>query len=514
MMEERNETHEKEIEKFTKACTLFLDRLCISDLRSYGRDLGVARPTVMKKEELTEAIIGILTGRLLPIDISKQGAPVKNDYVDTRIPEKMEMLRQSFMPTLYQQLELRYRMERAQENKPVFFLHAPGEDDYVEIFRKKPSTDWAINPYEIYRGQVEYLDGEYYIFPLNGSDEQIVSLSLELVRMKKLREGDIVSYRAFQNRALGGCATEILTVNNYFTATPPMRPNFDECISFCSTERIHAYKAKKFCKEANKLVEWLLPMCMGQRGCVVAPPKAGKSTFLRQIAQAVGGSNEGITTYVLLINQPMDVIYAYSECVPKDYLFYTVQDEEPERHVFAAEFLLKRIKRMVENGENVFLVVDSLTELARAYNDTECSAGGQTLPCGLEEKTVAYIRNYFSTAKYLMRGGSVTMLSSISAATGDPADDFLVKELSSLANYQIALTDKLAKGRIYPAVDYLNCRVDKMDKVRTKSEQALDILLRKELIEKIGNEGLVDALKEGNTRRDFVKALEQAYYAK
>ncbi len=513
-METRDETKEKEIEKFSKACTLFLDRLCISDLRSYGRDLGVARPTVMKKEELTEAIIGILTGQLLPVDISNQGAPVKNDYVDTRIPEKMEMLRRSFMPNLYEQLELRYRMERVQENKPVFFLHAPGEDDYVGIFREKPSTDWEINPYEIYRGQVERLDGEYYIFPLDGNGEQIVSLSLELVQMKKLREGDIVSYRAFQNRALGGCATEILTVNAYFTEKPPMRPNFDECISFCSTERIHAYRAKKFNETANKLVDWLFPICMGQRGCVIAPPKAGKSTFLRQIAQAVGGGNEGLTTYVLLINQPMDVIYAYSECIPKDNLFYTVYDEEPERHVFTAEFVLKRIKRMVENGENVCLFVDSLTELARAYNETETSSGGQTLPCGLEEKTVSYAKNYFSTAKYLMRGGSLTMLSSISAATGDPADELLVKELLSIANYQIFLTDNLAKRRIYPAVDYLRCGAEQIEKVRSKSEQALDSLLREELIEKIGNEGLIEVLKDANTRRDFVKALEQVYYAK
>ncbi len=513
-MERKNETQDKEIEKFAKACTLFLDRLCISDLRAYGRDLGVARPTVMKKEELTEAIIGILTGQLLPIDISSQGAPVKNDYVDTRIPEKMEMLRKSFMPNLYGQLEMRYRMERAQENKPVFFLRSPKEDDYEEIFRVKPSTKWEINPFEIYRGQVEIVEGEYYIFPLSGNGEQIVSLSVELVQMKRLREGDIVSYRAFQNRALGGCATEILTVNAYFGEIPSMRPNFDDCISFCSTERLHAYKGKKFTSAACKFVDWLQPICMGQCALVVSPPKAGKSTFLKNIAQAVAYSNEGLTTYVLLVNQPMDVIYAYSECIPKDNLFYSIYGEEPDRHVFTAEFLLKRIKRIVENGENVFLVVDSLTELAKAYDDTDASLGGQTLPCGLEEKTETYIKNYFSNAKYLMRGGSLTMFASVSVNTGDPADDFLTKELTSTANYQISLTDSLAKKRIYPAIDYVGCYADKIEKVRSKSEQALHLLLKEELIEKIGNEGLVSALAKGETRRDFVKILEEAYYQK
>ncbi len=511
-MEAKTETKDKEIEKFTKACTLFLDRLCISDLRSYGRDLGVARPTVMKKEELEEAIIGILTGQLLPIDISAQGAPVKNDYVDARIPEKMEMLRKSFMPNLLQQLEIRYRMERAQENKPIFFLRSPTENEYEELFLEKPSTDWEINPYEIYRGQVERVAGEYYIFPMRGNGEQIVSVSDQLVRMKKLREGDIVSYRAFQNRALGGCATEILTVNAYFGEIPPMRPYFDECISFCSTERIHAYKSKKYPSAACKFIDWLLPICMGQRALLSAPPKAGKSSFLQEVAQAVGSINEGLTTYVLLINQPLDVIYAYSERIPKDNLFFTIYGEEAEKHVFLAEFLLKRIKRMVENGENVFLAVDSLSELAKAYNDTEASLSGQTLSCGLEEKTVAYMQNYFSSAKYLMRGGSLTMLAAVSVGTGDPVDDLLGKELRAVANYQISLTDDLAKAWTYPAVDYKNCGAEQMEKVRSKSEQALDTLLREELIDKIGNQGLVAALNSGATRRDFVKILEERYY--
>ncbi len=513
-MEAKDETQEKEIERFAKACTLFLDRLCISDLRSYGRDLGVARPTVMKKEELTAAIIGILTGQLLPIDISTQGAPVKNDYVDTRIPEKMEMLRKSFMPNLLQQLEMRYRMERAQETKPVFFLRSPGQDDYEELFRVKPSTHWDIHPYEIYRGQVDSVDGEYYIFPLSGNGEQIVSLSRELLQMKKLREGDIVSYRAFQNRALGGCATEILTVNSYFTDVPPTRPNFDECISFCSTERIQVYKPKKYAASIGKFIDWLLPICMGQRALVVAPPKAGKSSLLREVAQAVGAINEEITTYVLLINQPMDVVYAYSERIPKENLFYTVYGEEPDRHVFMAEFLLKRIKRMVESGKNVFLVVDSLSELARAYNDTEASLGGETFPCGLEEKTLSYIKNYFSAAKYLMRGGALTMLSACGVETGDPVEELLTKELSALANYQITLTDRLAKQRIYPAVDYRQSNAEKMEKLRTKGEQALDTLLREELLEKIGDEGLIAALTNAENKRAFVRILEDAYYKK
>ncbi len=513
-MEGISETQEREIEKFTRACTLFLDRLCIGDLRSYGRDLGVARPTVMKKEELTEAIIGILTGRLLPIDISTQGAPVKNDYVDTRIPEKMEMLRKSFMPNLLAQLELRYRMERAQENKPIFFLHSPIGETVEDLFQKKPSTEWEISPYEIYRGQVELVDGEYYIFPLSGNGEQIVSLSEELLRMKKLREGDIVSYRAFKNRALGGCATEILTVNSYFTDTPPMRPNFDECISFCSTERLQAYKTKKYASTACKFVDWLLPLCMGQRGALIAPPKTGKSTFLRELSQGIGYLNEELTTYVLLINQPMDVVYAYSEYIPKGNLFYTVYEESAERHVFMAEFLLKRVKRMVENGENVFVCVDSLSELAKAYNETEDSAGGQTLPCGLEEKTLSYIKKYFNCAKYLLRGGSLTMLAALNSKTGDPIDDLLVEELVEIANYKINLSDSLAKERVYPAIRYAECNAEQIEKVRSKSEQALDILLREELINKIGDEGLLSALSEASSKREFVKALEEAYYQK
>ncbi len=512
-MEDINVIKDKEIEKFTKACTLFLETLCIGDLRAYGRDLGVARPTLMKKEELVDSIIGILTGRLLPIDVSAQGAPVKNDYVDTRIPEKMELLRQSFMPTVIEQMEMRYRMERAQENKPVFFLHEPGEGDIVDLSPEKPSTEWEINPFEIYRGQAVLISDEYYIFPLNGNGEKgVVSLSVELVQKKRIKEGDILSFRAFKNRALGGCATEILTVNAYFSSVPPMRPNFDDCISFCSSERIQTYKVKRYEETSLKFIDWLQPICMGQRACLVAPPLSGKSSMLREVVEAVGALNDGMNTFALLVNQPLDVVYAYSNYIEKENLFFTTCEEDADRHVFVAEFLLKRIKRLVENGENVFLVVDSLTELARAFNETEASEGEQSLPCGLENKTLRYVKEYFNTAKYLMRGGSVTMLAAVSVGTGDPIDEVIAKELTEIANYQITFTDILVKKRISPAIDYEKCNAENMEKVRSKNEQALEQLLKGVLYQKLGNEGIVVALQESSSRREFVKKMQEIYY--
>ncbi len=514
-MDDFETTRKLEIERFTRACVLFLDQLCIGDLRAYGRDLGVARPTVMSKEELTDAIIGILTGRLLPVEISRQGAPVKNDYVDKRIPEKIEALRRSFMPGVFEQMEQRYRMEQAEKNKPVFFLRSPEgeeEDAMDALLRKKPDTKWDISPFEIYRGQVEFVDGDYYIYPLSGSDEHVVSVSVELIKGKQVREGDVVSYRAFRNSILGGCATEILTVNSSFAATLPVRVNFDESIGFCSTERLQVYKGKRFDTSASKFIDWLQPICMGQRGCIIAPPKTGKSTFLCDVAAAMQGLHEGMTTFVLLINQPMEVVYAYSSYVPEENLFFTTYGEDAERHIFAAEFVLKRMKRMAENGENVFLVVDSLSELARAFNETDASVGGEMLACGLEQKTLEYVKGYFDTAKYLVRGGSITMLASINAETGDPVDDLLAKELCTIANYKITLADGLAKKRIYPAIDYRACEVERLEKVLTKSELALATLLKKGLIEKIGDEGLITILQDSNSRREFVKKMEEAYY--
>ncbi len=514
-MDEITSTQEKEIDKFTRACTLYLGGLCIGDLRSYGRDLGVARPTVMKKEELTAAIIGILTGRLMPIEISNQGAPVKNDYVDTRIPEKIETLKRTFMPTVCEQMEIRYRMERAQENKPVFFLRDVNGEEIIEEVLQKPSTDCLVNPFEIYRGQVEIVNGEYYIYPLNCDMERgVVSVTAELALSKRLRAGDVVSYRAYMNRVLGGTATEILTVNSSLSALPPQLARFEDCVSFCSSERISVYKANKYDAASVKFIDWLLPVCMGQRACVVAPPKSGKSLLLQEVARAVKGLNEEIKTYALLINQSMDVIYTYSRFISKENLVYTTCEEGSDRHVFVAEFLLRRLKRMAENGENVFLVVDSLSELARAFNETEASLGGTRFSCGLEEGTIAYIKRYFNSAKYLVRGGSITMLAAINAQTGDPVDELLSKELCAISNYQITLTDRLVKKRIFPALEYVGCNAEKIEKVRSKAEQAFDELLRKEICDKIGDEGIVAALEIATSRRHFLKIMQEIYYDK
>jgi transcription termination factor Rho len=138
-------------------------------------------------------------------------------------------------------------------------------------------------------------------------------------------------------------------------------------------------------------------------------------------------------------------------------LVATSYEDDPENHVFVAEFLLKRAKRFAEMGRDVILIVDSLTQIAKAYNETEFCLGGKTLPCGIESKTLHYIKKFFGSSRNFARMGSLSIIATAAMETGDLADDFLRNELFSVANAKIALSDKLARQRVFPAIDFGAC---------------------------------------------------------
>ncbi len=485
------------MQKFQYACRIYLSTLGIGDLRNYGREIGVARPTAKNKERLISDVIGILSGDLLPVPVSKQGAPVKNDRVDERIPKKISQFRQQFFE------------EELRVDIPEFISHINKKrgDELLTMDAPILEEMGSVSKNQVI-GQAHYTkDGKCFLLPIEFLDlDKKVYIPNDLREDKRLREGDILScyIRKGENFAM---VEDITTVNGIQEINT--RPKFDECSVCNSQERLTVYDGKNYDSVSLKFIEWLLPIAKGQRACVIAPPKAGKTQFLLRLAQATAALNDKVEVYILLIDQSPEGVREFLSVMGKERVFYTTYEDDAERQVLVADLLLERLKRQAEVGKDTVLVVDSLSALARAFNDTEDSAGGKTLSCGLEIKTVRYIKKYFGSARCLERGGSLTIFGGVSVDTGNPFDDVVCSEFSAQANYEIRLDNSLAVRRIYPAIDLAATNVKQNASLKTEAEEEFDFLLRNEKLPKLGSIGLLKVLSDVNSYHEFIERIEK-----
>ena len=497
---------EKSLNEFKYSCRIYLSTLSIGQLRSYGRNIGVAKSTTMKKEVLVEEIISVLSGEKPPISRSRKGAPVKNEFVEPEIPQKIEKLRIQFLSgvqSMYGDIrrenynETARRIAEFKKNKILLRVESPeAENHYIHNRMAK----------DVYRGQLETLNNVPLLLSLNceeASDKIIIPI--ELIRKHDLRQGDIVSCFAEKSHT-AFVATEILTINETLISDFK-RQKFEECDACYATKRINVFDRNKANSVTAKYLQWILPLGCGQRGCIVSSPKAGKTNLLYEIVRDVNKLNNEVMVLVLLIDQSPENVTKFRKLVPNGNLVYTTYDDEPERQVFVADFLLKRAKRLAESGRNVFFVVDSLSELAHAFNETEASSGGKTFSGGLESKTLQYIKKYFGAARCLEGSGSLTMIGTVASGTGNPADELIAAELTSIDNLEIRLDDRLSLKRIYPAIDIARSQVKQSEFLFNEQEKKVEGWLRNRYFNYENFEILHSILEKSSTYEDFIKQL-------
>ncbi len=495
----------EQMTKFEYACEIYLSTLGIADLRSYGREMGVARPTTKKKQELVRDILDILLGRIMPIEVSKQGAPVKNDRVDARIPARIEALRREFFPNAVIQDAPPYDLKRImKEMREIQQGRQPKH--ILRVCDSSKDAEGYVSTNTV-RGQIHCVEGEYRLLSeACTASEEVVLVPSDLMEWKGVREGDIISCYIREKPNGEISVAEVVSVNDTWIDVPK-RPMFDEA-AVCGAEgNIRVCDGQKYASTALKFIQWLTPIKRGQRCCVISAPKEGKTRALLQIAEAANALNEGLEVYVLLVDQAPETVGEFQRTIgEKASFFYTTYEDDLEAQVLMADMLLNRAKRRAEIGKDVLLVIDSLTALARAFNDTDASSGGKTLACGLEIKTVRYLKKYFGSARRLAAGGSLTILGSVSAMTGNPFDDVLSSEFSSLANYEIRLDNDLATRRIYPALNLTKISVK--DEEQSDGKDDFDYCLRNDVLPRLGAEGLLAILEKSNSYEEFVKEIE------
>jgi transcription termination factor Rho len=478
----------------------FLSNFSLYDLRTYGRTLDMKSPTVAKKGDLIELIVGILVGTLTPEGRSKRGAPVLNKDANPKIHLGVEAIRMHYLGD-----------DEEDSKKGVFnFAKEYGEMLRNNIFNLSLSDPNAAEieanggRMPIYRGQLATMANIPLLIKLDGTDsKEKVIVPIDLIRECDLREGDVVScYAKKQSGHL--IATQIVTLNErIFDPRKNARERFEELSVCIPHQKLSSFANGKENTTTAKYLDWLAPIYLGQRGVIVSAPKIGKTTVLSQLIKAVKNVDDSIMTLGVLVGQPPENVGAFHKLFRMDDFVYTTYEDEPERQVFIADFILNRAKRMAESGENVLLIIDSFTTLARAFNDTDESAGGKTLTGGLERKTLQYLTRYLGSARAFEKGGSLTIIGLVSKDTGNPADQLISAELCELANYQLGLSETLALSRIYPALDMreirTNSNASEGDEIQTLASKFLSVH---------GAENLLIEVQESETKEEFLAKIK------
>ena len=310
--------------------------------------------------------------------------------------------------------------------------------------------------------------------------ENDVYVAPSQIRRFNLKTGDII----VGNRRVKS-ATEkfaallyIKTVNGYPLSTTETRPNFEDLTPIFPNQRLHMENPRGKTTVALRVMDLLSPIGKGQRGMIVSPPKAGKTTLLKQVAGAVTSNHPDMHLIILLIDERPEEVTDIKEAItgPNVEVIYSTFDEQPDRHKRVSEMVIERAKRLVEHGRDVIILLDSITRLARAYNLT-VAPSGRTLSGGLDPAALYMPKRFFGAARNMREGGSLTILATALVDTGSRMDDVVYEEFKGTGNMELVLNRKLSEKRIFPAIDILKSGTRRDDLLLTREEaEAADII--------------------------------------
>jgi transcription termination factor Rho len=359
-------------------------------------------------------------------------------------------------------------------------------------------------------GIIEVLPDGFGFIRMNNylPDKEDIYVSQTQIRRFNLKTGDAITgdirdaklnerFKALMRiDAIDGLDPSIAKYRNSFESLTPIFPN----------ERIHLNNSV-----STRIIDLLSPIGKGQRGVIVSPPKAGKTTLLKDIALSVQQSNPEIHLMILLIDERPEEVTDIKETVKGDNVevIYSTFDESPERHKKVAEMVIERAKCLVECDKDVMILLDSITRLSRAYNLTT-TPSGRTLSGGLDPNALYMPKRFFGAARNTRESGSLTILATALVETGSKIDDVIFEEFKGTGNMEVVLSRKLQERRIFPAIDLQKSGTRRDDLLLTDEEQ--------ETVRKIRNvlngmksdqavDQLLNLFKKTKTNKELIKQI-------
>jgi transcription termination factor Rho len=342
--------------------------------------------------------------------------------------------------------------------------------------------------------------------------QQDIYVSLSQVRRFMLRKGDTVTGKVRQPKDSEKyfALLQIDSVNGMDPEEAKQRPNFDKLTPLFPNERFRLETGPT--DVTGRIMDMVAPIGKGQRGMVVSPPKAGKTTVLKNIASGINQSSPDTHVMVLLVDERPEEVTDWQRTVQAAEVVYSTFDKPPDQHIQVTELVLERAKRLAEMGQDVAIILDSITRLARAYN-LAAPASGKILSGGIDSTALYPPRRFFGAARNIEEGGSVTIIASALVETGSRMDEGIFEEFKGTGNMELRLDRQLAEKRLFPAINVEASSTRKEELLMPTEELALVWRLRRVLhaLEPgAALELLTDKIRATKSNEQFLREIAKA----
>lgn len=529
------------MQKFSKS---ELEAKSIFEMRALAKEVGISAPTKMNKAELVDMVFKITNGEIEPPQAPRRGRPKKYgdateqttsekpqiaqnlaqpEQILTPSPAKVEVIGEISLPKGFERPKYQPTHQFAQQNQKQYSNNGFNQNNYGQkqnnfrnqnqnqvqrdnvIAERKDDEETE----QIREGYLEINpDGYGFLRVKNGEfNEMDAYVSAMKIKQYGLRRGDYVTSLCKKvQEGRPSAVVSVTTINGIESDKVGKRPNFDDLVSIYPDERIRLEVAPR--EFATRCIDLVSPIGKGQRGIIVSPPKAGKTTLLKMIASSIATNYPDIELKVLLIDERPEEVTDMQRSI-KGEVVYSTFDELPEHHTKTAEMLLERAKRLVEMGKDVVILLDSLTRLARAYNLT-IPPTGRTLSGGIDPGALHSPKRFFGSARNIENGGSLTIIATALVDTGSRMDDVIFEEFKGTGNMEIHLDRRLSEKRIFPAIDLAKSGTRKEELLLTPSELEGTWGIRK-LLSNADNaeatENLINMIVKTSSNKEFIDQL-------
>ena len=392
------------------------------------------------------------------------------------------------------------------------------ETDKVEIKKEDKNSSTTSGGYKLTNEGDEFVEGILEVLPdgygfLRGENylptPKDVYISPVQIKRFRLDTGDIVKgiKRTPKEGEKFPALIYVGEVNGEHPEKAMKRRSFDDLTPIYPNKRIKLETTPN--EYTMRLMDLLSPIGKGQRGMIVAPPKAGKTTILKKIANSITSNNPDIELIVLLIDERPEEVTDMKRSIKGD-VIYSTFDELPEHHVKVAEMVLERAKRLTEQNKDVVILLDSITRLARAYN-LVIPTSGRTLSGGLDPSALHKPKRFFGAARNTEDAGSLTILATALVDTGSRMDDVIFEEFKGTGNMEVHLDRKLSEKRIFPAIDINKSGTRREDLLLSKEELETVFALRKAManmsVQEM-TEQLIDQIIATKSNEEFIERMK------
>ena len=480
------------------------ESLPLVELRAVAKARGLKGISTLRKDELVE--------RMLQADREEAEATTEKPAADKRTAEKPA----ADKPAADKSAQEEKRAKRSRNGKEA----SRGREKNVKQEETESESTEAMKPelsgldsgneaegiLEVMSDGCGFIRSENF---LPGEDDVYVSPSQ--IRRFGLRTGDIVcgNTRVKSQNEKYSALLFVKTVNGQHPSQNTHRMKFEDMTPIFPDERIHLERPGG--TTAMRIVDLVSPIGKGQRGMIVSPPKAGKTTLLKDAAKSILRNDPDMHLIILLIDERPEEVTDIKETVrgTNVEVIYSTFDELPEHHKRVSEMVIERAKRLVEAKKDVIIFIDSITRLARAYNQV-VPPSGRTLSGGLDPAALHMPKRFFGAARNMREGGSLTILATALVETGSKMDDVVYEEFKGTGNMELILDRKLQERRVFPAIDLAKSGTRREDLLLSREEQDAVTIMRRALngmkAEEAG-ENILNLFTHTKTNMELVEML-------